>query len=307
MTEKWLRAVLILSITISFFVALFLIIPPYPNQSGQSTHGPLLPPINGLSLLPEITDFPLPKIENFDDPLIPQKVKEASKKKVKIKVFFIKDSSPIYQSYSLKSFNGSGFLVEDKNKRKIVLTARHVIFGDRNYPPPGSPLSVSPDGLSSIGNYQYRAYALDGAGIYKLAQLKSDATEGLDIAGFRLLEGQEAGSPVKLAKNAYLGETVYISGFGAQGSPNFPGTFFDIIEGPYAGRIDGIIRDGRRGEFFSKKLYRIQGMIEYGFSGGFTLNANGEVIGMSVMTSPMRNFAFIISSEDLEEFVNSLK
>lgn len=249
-------------------------------------------------------------IDNYKDPEIPAIVHDAASKKLKIKVIFTQDPTHTPQSYDLNSINGTGFAIERFNgnlRGKIVITARHVIFGDRPEPFPKSPLSVSSDGLNSVGDYQYRIYATYGGKQYVLSQIgNGEYNTHNDFAAFKVLDPDNNLPTLNLGKNASLGDIVYTCGFGGQPSPFRKGAMFDIIEGPLPAVIYGIITDKSLNNFFSKKTYRVRGPIEYGFSGGPTLNANGNVIGITVMSSGMHNFAFIISAEDMDNFLRSL-
>ncbi len=106
--------------------------------------------------------------------------------------------------------------------------------------------------------------------------------------------------PHKLTDMVELNEQVFISGYSGDGQSDlidftFPGTMVAKIE-KLAVNQNGV-----------RRLYRVLGKVEPGFSGGPMFNKKGEVLGMHISASYMFNFVYVISSEDIRDFLRDHK
>jgi hypothetical protein len=231
-----------------------------------------------------------------DNPL-PDKVVEALKSKVNIRASFF----DIITQTNL-SFTGTGVAIDPN----LIVSARHIIanpdlkkFSDSSIFFPG------PDGIVYIENYIYKVFVWYGSRSILLKQIGVGAlSTSIDIVVFKQFRDNVSIPTVKLQKTANLGDTVYMSGI-----TNVMGykSILDTLEYTFAGTISAILTDQPDNVLGgTKKVYRIRGNIENGFSGGPLYNSDGELIGMLLAHTQGNNFVYAISAEDIEIFLKNL-
>ena len=250
-----------------------------------------------------------PEVTTLDNPKIPQKVIEASKKKLRIGIEFFDD---FHQSSIMlpRTSGGTGFGVRDKNGNKIILTAKHVVFDNitRTEPPLGSIVETSQDGINFFGNYRYKAYAFYDGKIYDLAQIGiGRAHTEEDFIAFHVIGGDSKIPTLYLQENVTLLEKVYMAGFAPIPAIINREVLIDMIDEPLEGSLSAIIKSEPSDMLRLKKLFRVRGSLEPGFSGGPAYNSSGEIIGMATSISPMFNYVYETPAEVLQQFVASLK
>jgi len=249
-----------------------------------------------------------PKGSMTSDESLPSKVLEAQKRKIRIVgQFFLKDLP------SPQLSGGTGFPVNYKSK-VLILSARHVLL---------EPIlkihrivgHYNDAGIPESDSYKYQFYGvIDEDGKHIVFPIKPVAMG--EIGKHQDYVAFEAQRPVtlktvQLAKDANKGDDVYVSGFSPIESP-YPNTFgnhstalSDIVEYSFKNKISAKIEDMPINKNGVKIYYRIRGDVEHGFSGGPVFNTEGEVIGMVV--EGLSNFFYAVSSNDLQDFLNSIK
>ena len=250
----------------------------------------------------------LPKITTENNPKIPPKVIEASKKKLRIGVEFF-DSSSLKNLMLSRTNGGTGFCISDSNGDKIFLMAKHIIFDGvmRTEPLPDSTVNVSPSGVIFFGTYTYKVYAFYNNRVYNLSQIGiGKANTEQDFLAFRIIGEDKEIPTFRFQQNSTLGEEVYMDGFSLIKSMRNREIIIDIIDTPFEGKLNAVIENIPFNKSRLEKLYRITGKAEPGFSGGPVYNKDGEVMGMTTATSSMLNFVYATSAKDLQQFVSSL-
>ena len=106
--------------------------------------------------------------------------------------------------------------------------------------------------------------------------------------------------PHKLTDKVELNEQVFISGYSGDGQS-------DLIDFTFPGVIVAKIEKLAVNQGGVKRIFRVLGKVEPGFSGGPMFNSKGEVLGMNVSASYMLNFVYAISSEDIRNFLRDHK
>ncbi|PIR41992.1 MAG: hypothetical protein COV30_00780 [Candidatus Yanofskybacteria bacterium CG10_big_fil_rev_8_21_14_0_10_37_15] len=121
---------------------------------------------------------------------------------------------------------------------------------------------------------------------------------------------------MKLIKKSEIGEKIYLTGYSpivgeiTDSNGYKSGAYIDIINFTFVAEILAKIEDmpiNKLGKL--KRLYRLKDGAEPGYSGGMALNESGYLVGIMVSLSPAQNFVYILSSEDLIDFLkeNNLK
>lgn len=249
-----------------------------------------------------------PTIDAIDIYGIPEEVSNSNDKLIQLFVT-VTYRDPILGLEKLQQFEGSGFAISrDDGKNLIILTARHVVFVyDNEYTPIGEKLTISPAGLHTYGYFQYlvRASYKDRQYILKQVGVGRIDTEQ-DFIAFQTLHGKDSDfSPLKLNTEIKNRDTVYMAGFRSIYGYSSKRPLLDLVRVIWPGTVAAIITEVES-ESGLKKMFRIGGQLEQGYSGGPLLNKKGEVIGISNSMLLTFNLAYAISAEDLDIFVRSL-
>ena len=267
--------------------------------------------------------FHLGKIIISSEPL-PDKVYDAQKNKFLVNILFLEKGT----TKVITSGLGTGFIAD---KPGVILTARHLLVDnmremdkikaemiktnprfDYDYVFRGTIITPT-----AWVNFPLSMVAVGENGTMKdIMVLKTDVQT--------IQQAQEIGNiinpnPFHLLLHTFefadanVGERVYITGF-APVVAEFPdknksimNAYLDMINFTFSAEVLAKIEDMPINRAGIKLMYRLKDSAEPGFSGGLTLNARGQVIGITVAVTTSKNFVYAISSKDIKDFLKDNK
>ncbi len=81
---------------------------------------------------------------------------------------------------------------------------------------------------------------------------------------------------------------------------------FDLLHYVFQAKVVAILENMPANKRGLKRLYRLRGHGEPGYSGGPVLNKDGDLIGITVMSTLGYNFIYAISSKDIKDFLKDI-
>lgn len=260
--------------------------------------------------------YPLPpQNSKTSDSLVPQKVAEASRHI--IAVTQITESRNAFNPFLGNNTEawGTGFSLEPG----IFVSAGHVLsIQMTNLAHAGHPISFNRFGIPESVNKSFR-YSLTGTTdingesydfSLKTAGLGDFRNKYEDIIAMIPVNPPKELKPLKLNTAVLkLDDRVYAGGYVIQKMPlgqvSEPLVLFDVLKKNEPGVIDAVITGLPINAVGVKTLYRINGRLELGYSGGPIFNSDGEVAGMTVLRN--QNHVYAISSRDVLDYITYLK
>ena len=255
---------------------------------------------------------------------LPDKVYQAQKNKFIISViFFEKDTDKI-----ITSSVGTGFI---SHRPGVVITARHLLveaIREVN--------AIKTERIKSNPKFDY-SYAFMGTIITSDQWLNfplflvatGEVGTMKDIMALRadvvtMEQARNLGelviqNPLRMLlkttefADAKLGEKVYITGFApieteyTDKNNKTSSVYIDFINYTFSAEVELLIYDMPVNRAGVRTLYRLRDSAEPGFSGGKVINGQGQVVGMTMASSPSRNFIYAISSKDIKAFLKDNK
>ena len=252
-------------------------------------------------------------------PEMPQEVRDAHKNVIAItfKLSVTKSlAGVIFGGGSITSEAGAtGLMI----KPGVFISARHLILEDIFYLNRlGLPfVTNSASGIprSKDNSYTYSFIATTNVdGDSKDFPVELVAMPGLGEAkDYIVFQAKNYPKNLKPLATAELkeGENIYAGGYIPYSShvPTPIGTLIpvlaDMIKEVFPGQVYEVINDMPVNKLGAKRLYRIRGSLEFGYSGGPILNARGQVGAITLETA--RNFIWAISIGEIEEFVKEME
>lgn len=247
---------------------------------------------------------------------LPRKVYEAQKNILEIRVRLFYPNRP---SVTIGAASGSGFVEKTSG---YIVTARHVLietminlmahqvgtfYIDKNGLPQGTL-------YETLYNYEFKAilYTATGELEYPL-ELKAIGPMGthsdvMILKSFKPIPVQG----LELEYKAKPGDTVYASGFTNYRTHyhNSRGQTATIqldsrIKYNFESTILAVLENNATKSASVKRAYRLAGGVDFGFSGGPTLNTLGQAIGITNQTDGY--FSYATSAQDIDALIRSVK
>ena len=255
---------------------------------------------------------------------LPDKVYQAQKNKIIVSVIFLEKGT----SNAITSSVGTGFVTESPG---VIVTARHLlnealpemekIKAERIKSNPKFDYEYMFMG-TIITNTAWINFPLYLVAVGEKGTLKDIMVLRIDVATIQraqiagdIFNPNPYGMLLKTSKfaDSKLGEEVYISGFAPVTTEyldknNQPvSVYMDLINFTFPAEVTAPISDMPGNRAGIKKFYRLLDSAEPGFSGGKVINNDGYVTGMTIAMSIARNFVYVISSQDIKQFLKDNK
>ena len=249
------------------------------------------------------------------DAPLPDKVFQAQKHKIIVQVTLIDRKDPSFRQVSM----GTGTIIG----AGTILTNRHVWDGakpamaGREYVSEFSGLILAENhiaefplrlvGVGEVGTFRDFMVLQTGPEIMQRAVPPNTPTEPNP---YWILRNNEMG----LVNKVKVGERVYLTGYSPVFSKinNADGLVFeayiDFINYTFPAEVVAKIEEmpmNKMGRV--KRLYRLKDGAEPGFSGGMCFNEKGHLVGITVLLSPAQNFVYVLSAEDIRDFLRANK
>ena len=248
---------------------------------------------------------------------IPEKVMKAHENTVGITIEFNMGNRSFlipYPSSKLIS-SGSGFFT----KKDLIVSARHIFMDSIiNLARQGLSFTLDNDGIPKSTFYSYRFYGTTPSPEspinfpLKLISMGKPG-EHRDSITLRAENYPKNLKILRLAENVKPGDLVYISGYVPVFSlyPNIFGSYetvqSDTTNELFEGRVKKIINNMPINQVGVNTLYKIEGKITLGYSGGPVFNTDGEVVGMAIEYIRDANFIYVLSSKDIKVNLGKIK
>lgn len=276
-------------------VALFLFLLVAPSAFAQQTE--VIYP-NGLVVI---------AAEN-----LPPKVYLAQKNTLEIGVKFFYRGRP---KAVLSTAQASGFI---EKKSGYVVTARHTLVETmiNLWYHQGEFFRIDENGIPKGEKYDYEFNVIlhtpTSVVEYPL-ELKTIGKMGthVDVMIFKPSRKIPIGG-LELFLNPKVGDKVYSSGFTTSGSHyhNADGRTINIqtdngVKFNFENTITAILENKTITSFGLKRLYRMAGTADFGFSGGPVIHKNGQAVGITIEGD--YHFLYSVSAQDIDALIRSVK
>ncbi|MBI2068663.1 MAG: trypsin-like peptidase domain-containing protein [Candidatus Yanofskybacteria bacterium] len=249
------------------------------------------------------------------DAPLPESVFRAQKHKIIVQVTLIDRKDPSFRQTSM----GTGTIIG----AGTILTNRHVLDGAKPVMAGREHTSVFSGlilGETHMAEFPLHLVGVGEAGTYKDFMVLQTGAEIMQRAvqpntptnpnPYRILMN----NGLKLVDEIRKGERVYITGYSPvygelkNADGRISGAYVDFINYTFPAEVVAKIEEmpmNRAGKV--KKLYRLKDGAEPGFSGGMVLDERGRLIGITFSLSPARNFVYVLSAEDIKNFLRANK
>lgn len=261
-------------------------------------------------------DYSFPDKSIGSSETLPGKVQNSFKSVIGITSRFIFDpniSYPFSPPNEPLDSGGTGFMIEPG----LFITARHIFLAAMyDFRFRGAKFNIGINGLPTSSDYTYNFFATTESNNQKVTfpmELRGmgDITLFKDIAALKAEDFPKSLKPLELAEEARLNETVYMAGkIPIFVPPDNMGTLrnkilMDFLNYTFQGKIKAILTNMPANKAGTAKIYRIEGSLELGFSGGPIFNSEGKVVAITMSKSA--NFIYAVSATDIKNFITELK
>ena len=242
---------------------------------------------------------------------LPQKVYLAQQNIVEIEGRFFTNEKPHRE---ITGGQGSGFI---EKKSGYVISARHNIIEAmvEIWSEHDLPYYIDEKGIPVSKKYHYKFYAIVYTATSKVEYPLEVVGIGplgthADVMAFRPLK-QIPVNGLELFDNPRVGDEVYASGFTGYTTHYHQENGWKVVVNAgstkfnFENIVAAVLEDKKITSFGVKRIYKLFGGIEFGFSGGPVLDRHGQVIAVTIEES--KNFLYAISSQDVRALIKSIK
>lgn len=249
----------------------------------------------------------------ISDAPLPEMVFRAQKHKIIVQVTLIDKKDPKFRQVSM----GTGTVIG----AGAILTNRHVWDGvkpamvGRDYISVFSGLIL---GENHMAEFPLRLVGVGEAGTFRDFMVLQTGPEIMQ----RAFQPNTPDNPnpywillnngIELIDQIRVGERVYLTGYSpvfgeienADGQISI--AYIDFINYTFPAEVVARIEEmpmNRVGRL--RRMYRLRNGAEPGFSGGMVLDGIGRLVGITVSLSPALNFIYILSAQDIRDFLRA--